>query len=82
MDIKSDSGPDSARDGPAGSDRDSDPDGRALFEQSLRQFAEGATALTAAAIRMQMMMLEQARGMMDDFTQTFEDLNQGDETDG
>lgn len=37
------------------------------FEDSLRQFAEGATALTAASIRMQMMMLEQARGMMDDF---------------
>jgi len=82
MDSKSDSGPEPAGEEPAGKGRDSDPDGHAVFEQSMRQFADGATALTAASIRMQMMMLEQARGMMDDFTRTFADLNQGDETDG
>ncbi|HSF94120.1 MAG TPA: hypothetical protein VLA52_03770 [Thermohalobaculum sp.] len=45
----------------------------AVFHGSLRQFAEGATALTAASIRLQMMMLEQARGMMGDMADVFGD---------
>lgn len=40
---------------------------RELFESSMREFAESATALAAASIRMQMMMLEQTREMIGAF---------------
>lgn len=41
---------------------------RGQFESSLRDFAEGASALAAASIRMQMMMLEQTREMFGAFS--------------
>jgi hypothetical protein len=51
------------------------------FEENLRLFSEGATALTAASIRMQMMMLEQARGMMDDFAGALTQAPEDDKAD-
>ena len=41
---------------------------REAFERSMRDFAEGATALAAASLRLQMMMLEQMREMAGDFS--------------
>lgn len=64
------SGPDAAA--------DSEANAKAAFEESMKQFAEGATALTAASIRMQMMMLEQAREMMGDFADAFGDAQPAD----
>ncbi len=42
---------------------------REAFERSMLDFAEGATALTAASLRLQMMMLEQVREMLGDFSE-------------
>lgn len=42
-------------------------DDRAAIETSIRDFAEGASAMAAAAIRIQMMMLEQTREMLGEF---------------
>lgn len=39
-----------------------------VFSESIRDFAEGATALTAASLRLQMMMLEQMREMLGDLS--------------
>ena len=56
----------------------SEADAKAAFEESVKQFADGATALTAASIRVQMMMLEQAREMMGDFAEAFGDAQPAD----
>jgi len=61
-------------------DRTADAAAEAAFRESMQQFAEGATALTAASIRMQMMMLEQAREMMDDFAELFGGAAAGGDT--
>ena len=41
----------------------------------MREFAESATALSAASLRLQMMMLEQVREMLGDFSAAFGDAN-------
>ncbi|MDT8343893.1 MAG: hypothetical protein RQ752_05635 [Thermohalobaculum sp.] len=46
------------------------PDREAL-QASMREFAESAGAVAAASLRLQMMMLEQAREMMDDVSGLF-----------
>lgn len=44
---------------------------REAFDRSMRDFTEGATALAAAALRLEMMMLEEMRAMADDFAGAF-----------
>lgn len=44
---------------------------REVFDRSMRDFTEGATALAAAALRLEMLMLEEMRAMADDFADTF-----------
>lgn len=46
------------------------PDREAL-QASMRDFAESASAVAAASLRLQMMMLEQAREMIDDLSGLF-----------
>ena len=44
------------------------PSEREVIDRSMRDFAEGATALAAASLRLQMMMLEQMREMLGDLS--------------
>jgi hypothetical protein len=53
---------------------------RGQIESSMREFAEGASALAAASIRMQMMMLEQTREMFSAFSAMEAAVNARDET--
>lgn len=41
---------------------------RETFDRSMRDFAEGATALAAASLRLQMVMLEEMREMLGDMS--------------
>lgn len=46
---------------------------RELLDRSMRDFAEGATALTAASLRLQMLILEQMREMLGDLSGMIDD---------
>lgn len=46
---------------------------REMLDRSMRDFAEGATALTAASLRLQVIMLEQMREMLGDLSSMFGD---------
>ena len=53
---------------------------RGHIESSMRDFAESASALAAASIRMQLMMLEQTREMFSAFSAMEAAANARDET--
>jgi len=53
---------------PTGRQDDSYSAERGQIEASMREFAESASALAAASIRMQLMMLEQTREMFSAFS--------------
>lgn len=55
--------------------------GLETFDKSFRDFAEGATALTAASLRLQMLMLEQMREMLGDISLLAEGAMRGENED-
>jgi len=63
--------------------REDVPEGLGAFQKTASQFAESAMALTAASIRMQMILLDEARAGMDELVEVFggevSDSTEGDD---